>query len=104
MGSEFKWRHFAGGLILLCVRWYCKYGISYRDLEEMMGERGVTVDHTALKAVGLRMIAWPRLARDLPMDKLDVMTSVVRLDDLPELGSKILEGQIRGRTVIDVRA
>jgi hypothetical protein len=26
MGSEFKWRHFAGELILLCVRWYCKYG------------------------------------------------------------------------------
>ena len=50
------------------------------------------------------MIAWPRLARDLPMDKLDAMTSVVRLDDLPELSSKILKGQIRGGTVVDVRA
>ena len=48
MGGEFKWRHFAGELILLCVRWYCKYGISYRDLEEMMAERGVAVDHTTL--------------------------------------------------------
>ena len=36
------------------------------------------------------------------MDKLDAMTSVVRLDDLPELSSKILKGQIRSRT--DVRA
>ena len=27
----------------MCVRWYCRYGISYRDLEEMMGERGVAV-------------------------------------------------------------
>ena len=35
-------------MILLCVRWYCKYGISYGDLEEMMGERGVGVDHTTL--------------------------------------------------------
>ena len=35
-------------MILLCVRWYCRYGISYRDLEEMMGERGVGVDHTTL--------------------------------------------------------
>jgi hypothetical protein len=35
-------------VILLCVRWYCRYGISYRDLEEMMGERGVGVDHTTL--------------------------------------------------------
>jgi acrylyl-CoA reductase (NADPH) len=50
----------------------------------------------------LRMIAWPRLARDLPMDELDVMTSVGRLDELPELSSKILKGQIRDRT--DVRA
>jgi transposase, IS6 family len=48
VGSEFKWRHFAGELILLCVRWYCKYGISYRDLEEMMGECGVAVDQTTL--------------------------------------------------------
>jgi acrylyl-CoA reductase (NADPH) len=46
----------------------------------------------------LRMIAWPRLARDLPMDELGVMTSVVRLDELPELSSKILKGQIRSRT------
>jgi transposase-like protein len=34
VGGEFKWRHFAGEVILLCVRWYCRYGISYRDLEE----------------------------------------------------------------------
>ncbi|MGQ3890351.1 IS6 family transposase [Legionella sp. CNM-1927-20] len=42
----FKWRHFHGELILQCVRWYCKYGISYRDLEEMMKERGLELDHT----------------------------------------------------------
>jgi transposase-like protein len=34
-------------LILLCVRWYAKYAISYRDIEEMMVERSVAVDHTA---------------------------------------------------------
>ena len=44
----FKWRHYQGDIILQCVRWYCKYGISYRDLEEMMSERGVSVDHTTL--------------------------------------------------------
>jgi transposase, IS6 family len=31
-----------------CVRWYSKYTISYRQLEEMMGERGVAVDHTTI--------------------------------------------------------
>ena len=46
--SAFKWRHFAGEVILWAVRWYCRYGISYRELEEMLGERGVEVDHTTL--------------------------------------------------------
>ena len=46
--SDFKWRHFRGEMILGCVRWYCKYGISYRDLAEMMLERGLDVDHTTL--------------------------------------------------------
>ena len=35
-------------IILLCVRWYCKYGISYRDLAEMMQERGVAVDPSTI--------------------------------------------------------
>ena len=46
--SEFKWRHFEGEIILWAVRWYCRYGISYRDLEQMMGERGVGVDHSTV--------------------------------------------------------
>ncbi|AIK95642.1 IS6 family transposase [Candidatus Odyssella acanthamoebae] len=46
--NDFKWRHYQGAIILSCVRWYCKYGISYRDLEEMMVERGIEVDHTTL--------------------------------------------------------
>jgi transposase, IS6 family len=41
--SLFKRRRFPVGIILLCIRWYCKYGISYRDLAEMMQERGVAV-------------------------------------------------------------
>ena len=45
---EFKGRHFEGTVILGCIRWYCKYGISYRNLEEMMLERGVDVDHSTL--------------------------------------------------------
>ena len=46
--KAFKWRHFEGDVILQCVRWYCKYGLRYRDLEDMMAERGVFVDHTTL--------------------------------------------------------
>ncbi len=40
----FRRRRFPVEIILVCVRWYCKYGISYRDLTEMMQERGVEVD------------------------------------------------------------
>jgi transposase, IS6 family len=39
---------FPAEIILLCVRWYCKYGISYRNLSEMMSERGVQVDPSTI--------------------------------------------------------
>src|SRR4051794_3873451 len=46
--SPFKWRHYEPAIILLCVRWYCRYQLSYRDLEEIMRERGLDVDHTTI--------------------------------------------------------
>src|SRR5512135_1123736 len=46
--NPFKWRHFEAEIILLCVRWYLRYSLSYRDLEEMMLERGLQVDHTTI--------------------------------------------------------
>jgi transposase, IS6 family len=46
--SLFKWRHFLPDIILLNVRWYCRYALSYRDLEEMMAERGIEVDHATI--------------------------------------------------------
>lgn len=42
----FKSRHFDQSVILLCVRWYLAYNLSLRDLEEMMAERGLSVDHS----------------------------------------------------------
>jgi transposase-like protein len=45
--SPFKWRHYAPDVILLCVRWYCRYQLSYRDVEEMMRERGNDVQGQA---------------------------------------------------------
>ncbi|GAB7078905.1 hypothetical protein JCM14635_05780 [Megalodesulfovibrio paquesii] len=46
--NDFNWRHFQGEIILWAVRWYCKYGISDRELEEMLAERGVRVDHSTI--------------------------------------------------------
>ncbi len=44
----FKYRHYEAEIILLCVRWYLRYSLSYRDLEEIMVERGLSVDHTTI--------------------------------------------------------
>jgi len=46
--NPFKWRHFQGDIILLCVRWYLRYSLSYRNLEEMMLDRGLEVDHSTI--------------------------------------------------------
>ncbi|MBA8667949.1 IS6 family transposase [Holosporaceae bacterium 'Namur'] len=40
---DFKWRHYEGEIILLCVRWYLRYRVSYRNLSEMMEERGLNI-------------------------------------------------------------
>jgi transposase, IS6 family len=46
--NPFKWRHYQAEMIVLCVRWYLRYALSYRDLEEMMVERGLAVDHSTI--------------------------------------------------------
>ena len=46
--TPFQGRHFADVIIILCVRWYLRYSLSYRDLEEMMAERGLAVDHVTI--------------------------------------------------------
>jgi len=51
-----------------------------------------------------RLRAWARIARDLPMDKLDAMIQPATLSDLPDLGAAILKGGVRGRVVVDVTA
>lgn len=50
----FKWRHVEAEIILLCVRWYVHYALSYRDLEELMRERGLQGDHTTIDRGGQR--------------------------------------------------
>lgn len=46
--TPFKGWNFQRDIILWVVRWYCKYGISYCELQEMLAERDVFVDHTAI--------------------------------------------------------
>jgi acrylyl-CoA reductase (NADPH) len=51
-----------------------------------------------------RLRAWERIAKDLPMAKLEAMVRPATLSDLPALGKDILKGQVRGRVVVDVNA
>ena len=44
----FKWKHYQPDLILLTVRWYLRYNLSFRDLVEMMKERGLSISHTTI--------------------------------------------------------
>ena len=46
--APFRGRHFEAEIILLCVRWYLRFGLSFRNLEEMMAERNLSVDHVTI--------------------------------------------------------
>src|SRR5678815_5928623 len=50
----FRGRHFEDQIIVLCVRWYLSYSLSYRDLEEMMAERNLGIDHSTIARWVLR--------------------------------------------------
>jgi acrylyl-CoA reductase (NADPH) len=52
----------------------------------------------------VRLQAWARLARDLDVNKLARTTQVVGLAQVPEVAAQVLEGKVRGRTVVDVNA
>lgn len=51
-----------------------------------------------------RVTVWDRIARDLPMAKLEAMVQMATLADLPGLGAAILRGEVQGRVVVDVNA
>jgi transposase-like protein len=64
--SPFKWRHYAPDVILLSVRWYCRYSLSYRGLEEMMRERGLRHFEPTVNPLCVRWCCRYRLSyRDL---------------------------------------
>jgi IS6 family transposase len=50
----FRGRHFQDEIIVLCLRWYLRYSLSYRDLEEMMAERGLSLEHSTIARWVLR--------------------------------------------------
>jgi putative transposase len=78
MTMDFKGSHFEREIVLWGVRWYVAYPISYRQLEEMMGERGVEVDHSTLNRWILKYV--PLLEKEFAAHKRLVGSSW-RLDE-----------------------
>jgi putative transposase len=60
---NFKGMRFPIDVILVCIRWYAAYPLSYRQLEEIMEERGVSVDHSSINRWAIRFLRssrrWP---------------------------------------------
>ncbi|MGN8024140.1 IS6 family transposase [Phyllobacterium sp. 22229] len=54
----FKGRHFDRSVILLCVRWYLAYGLSLRNVKEMVAERGISVDHSTIHRWVVHFSPW----------------------------------------------
>ena len=106
-----------GGEILARVLGQMKYGSSVAAVGLAGGAAlPTTVIPFLLRGVNLlgidsvmqpydnRVRAWGRIAKDLPMDKLEAMVQPAVLSDLPALGADILKGQVKGRVVVDVNA
>jgi len=53
---SFKGMRFPIDVILVCIRWYAAYPLSYRHLEEMMEERGISVDHSTINRWAIRFL------------------------------------------------
>lgn len=106
-----------GGAMLARVLGQMQYGASVAAVGLAGGASlPATVIPFLLRAVNLlgidsvmqpyenRLSAWQRIAEALPMEKLEAMIQPATLSDLPALGEKILQGQVKGRVVVDVNA
>src|SRR5438128_2019120 len=117
LGSE-RWAgavDAVGGTTLATILTQLKYGASVAACGLAGGsELPATVIPFLLRGINLlgidsvmcprqlRIDGWQRLVRDLPLDRLERMTQTVPLSALPELAPQIIEGKLRGRTVVDV--
>ncbi len=106
-----------GGTMLARVLGQLKYGASVAAVGLAAGAavpatvipfllRGINIlgIDSVMRPYDDRMRAWAKLAELLPLDKLETMIVPATLADLPKLGASILQGQVRGRVVVDVRA
>src|SRR4051812_39267951 len=82
-GSAFAGFRFPPEVIAVAVRWYLRYGLSYRDVEELLAERGVVVDHVSVYRWVQRFtpefVSAARACRHVPGDRWFVDETYVRV-------------------------
>ena len=78
--SVFKGFRFPPEIIVLALRWYLRYGLSYRDVEELLGERGIEVDHVTIYRWVQRFT--PLLADAAP-GRADTWSATVGMSTIP---------------------
>ncbi len=76
---NFKRHRYSKDVILQCVYWYLRYSLSYRDLEEMMRERGIEVDHVTIHRWIIKFT--PYLERTFRKQKKDHHVRSWRMDE-----------------------
>ena len=81
--SSFAGFRFPPDVIVVAVRWYLRYGLSYRDVEELLAERGITVDHVSIyrwvQRFTLLLIDAARPLRYAPGDRWFVDETYVKI-------------------------
>ena len=98
--------HYPLEVMLVCVRWYAAYPLSFRNIEEMIAERGVFVDHSTLHRWSMKI--WPVLAAAFRrrkravglswrMDESVSRTRVQAWDAVPKMGVGLPKSACRSR-------
>ena len=98
--NDFKWRHFRGEIILWGVRWYCKYGISYRNLEEMLEGTGRQCRSHDAVPLGSALCARDGEAFALVLEAAGAFTQLARRRDVRQGQGQMglpLSGRRQGR-------
>jgi transposase-like protein len=76
--SAFAGFRFPADVIVVAIRWYLRYGLSYRDVEELLAERGIEVDHVTVYRLPVGATVHPAAERRRPVRSAFPRRSVVR--------------------------
>ncbi len=78
MSLSFRKKQYPSAIILMAIRWYVAYKLSYRDIEELLNERGVKFDHATIRRWVIEYALQLTLSRPIENSKITIKYSVLR--------------------------